>query len=85
MRQLCARIDLQIRRLQDGSPTLAERVMREALYYVATAPAGVDPLLDQARSVYELEGLLPPSAPVALPPAQEATLRLSVEAFASSG
>ncbi len=35
VKQLCARIDLQIRRLLEGSKNVAERLMRDALYYVA--------------------------------------------------
>lgn len=42
IKQLCARIDLQIRRLQEGSKNVAERLMRDALYQVAQADSGSD-------------------------------------------
>ena len=37
VRQLCARVDLQIRRLIEGSRNVAERLMRDALYFTAKA------------------------------------------------
>jgi len=75
-RQLCSRIDLQIRRLLEGSGNLAERVMREALFYVAQAPADAAPLVSQAQEIFDLPALLPSTAAVqALPKAQETALR----------
>ncbi|MBS4018585.1 MAG: Hpt domain-containing protein [Dechloromonas sp.] len=75
-RQLCARIDLQIRRLLDGSGKLAERVMREALYYVARTPAGADSLVAQAQHIFDLPAHLPAVASLqTLPDAQEQALR----------
>lgn len=83
-RQLCARIDLQIRRLLDGSGKLAERVMREALYYVAQAPAPADTLVAQAQQVFDLPAQLPAVASVqALPKMQEQALRRLREVLAS--
>ena len=61
VRHLCTRIDTQIRKLLEGARTIAERLMRDTLYYVAIAgPAG-----DHAASVraaYRLDQLLPPAA-----------------------
>ncbi len=75
-KQLCARIDLQIRRLLDGSGKLAERVMREALYYVAQVPANPGTLVAQAQQVFDLPGQIPEVAAVrTLPKAQELALR----------
>lgn len=37
VKQLLARIDLQMRRLMEGSPQVAERLMRDALFFVATS------------------------------------------------
>lgn len=75
-RQLCARIDLQIRRLLEGSGNLAERVMREALYYVARTPATPDSLVAQAQQIYALPAQLPSLAAVqTLPKSQEQGLR----------
>lgn len=75
-RQLCARIDLQIRRLLEGSGNLAERVMREALYYVARTPAEPDSLVAQAQHIFDLPAQLPTMAAVqSLPKGQEQALR----------
>ncbi len=42
-KQLAARIDLQIRRVVEGSSKVADRLRREVLYYVAvSAPVGAD-------------------------------------------
>lgn len=60
VKRLFARIDLQMRRLLDGSRTVAERVMRDALYLVATAMPGGE-RLEEVRSAYRLDNLLPPS------------------------
>jgi chemosensory pili system protein ChpA (sensor histidine kinase/response regulator) len=49
LKQLCNRIEQQIKRMAEGSSNVAERLMREVLYYVALAkPAG-----DQVREVQE--------------------------------
>src|SRR5690606_16362905 len=71
----CARIDLQIRRLLEGSRNVAERLMRDALFYVGQAPSTENSLAAQVRSSFRLDTLLPPmaAAPVAAP--QEAALR----------
>ena len=71
---LCSRIDAQIRRLLNGSSNVAERVMREALYYVARTPDEASPLIADVRSTFELSGLVPEVA-VAGPLPQEAALR----------
>ncbi len=39
VKQLLARVDLQMRRLMEGSPQVAERLMRDALFFVATSKA----------------------------------------------
>ena len=74
-KQLCARIDLQIRRLLEGSRNVAERLMRDALFYVGQAPDAAGELAAEIRSSFRLTSLLPPEAgaPVAAP--QEAALR----------
>jgi chemosensory pili system protein ChpA (sensor histidine kinase/response regulator) len=50
IKRLCGRIDLQMRRLMEGSMQLAERLFRDVLYYVALdkAPSG------RAAEVHEL-------------------------------
>ena len=39
-KQLVAAIDMQIRRVTEGSAKVADRLRREVLYYVATAQPG---------------------------------------------
>ena len=58
LKKLCARIDQQMRRLLEGSATVAERLMRDALYFVAIAGGG-GPHIDQVRQAYQLDGLIP--------------------------
>jgi chemosensory pili system protein ChpA (sensor histidine kinase/response regulator) len=61
-RQLCSRIDAQIRRLVGGSNNVAERVLREALYYIAQAPADLSPGIAEVQSTFGLPDLLPSTA-----------------------
>jgi chemosensory pili system protein ChpA (sensor histidine kinase/response regulator) len=62
VRRLCARTDTQIKKLIEGSRTVAERLMRDTLYYVAIAgPAGEH--VEAVRTAYRLSELIPePSA-----------------------
>ena len=69
-KQLCARIDLQIRRLLEGSRNVAERLMRDALYLVAGAP-GDSPVLAQVRQAYRLDSLLPREERALVAPAED--------------
>ncbi|HEY6240425.1 MAG TPA: Hpt domain-containing protein [Burkholderiales bacterium] len=46
---LCNRIEQQIKRLVEGTPSVAERLMREVLYYVARA----EPATERVREVQE--------------------------------
>ena len=48
-RQLCNRVEQQIKRMVDGTPNVAERLMREVLYYVARAK----PVSERVREVQE--------------------------------
>src|SRR5712691_9310419 len=48
-RQLCNRIEQQIKRTVEGTPSVAERLMREVLYYVARAR----PASERVREVQE--------------------------------
>jgi len=58
VKQLFARINLQIRRLSQGSASIAERLLRDALFFIARAR---DPLprAQQIRQTYQLDGLVP--------------------------
>ncbi|MBK7332164.1 MAG: Hpt domain-containing protein [Betaproteobacteria bacterium] len=58
VKQLAARIDLQIRRVVEGSAKAADRLRREVLYYVAiSAPVG--PQVQAVQRTYQLAGLIP--------------------------
>ncbi|MDR2187607.1 MAG: Hpt domain-containing protein [Azonexus sp.] len=74
-RYLCSRIDAQIRRLLDGSTNVAERVMREALYYIARTPAEQSPQVAAVQETFDLSALIPPAPAAAVPAPQEMALR----------
>jgi len=58
VKQLCGRVDLQIRRFVEGSTKVADRMRREVLYYVAiSAPVG--PQVQAVQRAYRLHGLIP--------------------------
>lgn len=63
--RLCRRIDTQMRRLIEGSQIVAERLVRDVLYFVA-AHKIQSAHADAVRKVYALEKLLPSSANAAL-------------------
>ncbi|HTY99917.1 MAG TPA: Hpt domain-containing protein, partial [Rhodocyclaceae bacterium] len=65
VRRLCGRIDIQMKRLIEGARTVAERLMRDALYYVATAEHAVGDQVECVRAAYHLHGLIPKSATAA--------------------
>jgi len=58
VKQLAARIDLQIRRVAEGSAKVADRLRREVLYYVAIA-APVAPQVQAVQRAFKLSGLIP--------------------------
>lgn len=58
VKKLCARIDLQMRRLLEGSKTVAERLVRDALYFVAVAKGG-STQVQQVKETYNLDALVP--------------------------
>ncbi|HWU84747.1 MAG TPA: Hpt domain-containing protein, partial [Rhodocyclaceae bacterium] len=64
LRKLNARIDVQIRKLIEGSTTIAERLLRDVLYQVAVAPAGSEHL-ECVRAAFELDQYLPKGDAVA--------------------
>ena len=59
---LLSRIEQQIKRMLDGSPNVAERLLREALYFVAHASPATDHLRD-VQDIFELAGTLPGNEP----------------------
>ena len=82
--QLCSRIDLQIRRLLDGSGNVAERVMREALYHVARVAMPGDPAVAEVQAVFGLPAMIPGEAPAVLSQPHEAALRRLREVIAAA-
>jgi chemosensory pili system protein ChpA (sensor histidine kinase/response regulator) len=58
VKRLCGRIDLQMRRLMEGSRQLAERVQRDVLYYLAQDKSAAGRALD-ARRRFRLDRYLP--------------------------
>ncbi|MBL8432718.1 MAG: Hpt domain-containing protein [Dechloromonas sp.] len=61
-RQLLARIDTQMRRLSQGSRSVADRLMRDVLYAVALAPAAASPGVAEVQAVFGLRDLIPAAA-----------------------
>jgi chemosensory pili system protein ChpA (sensor histidine kinase/response regulator) len=82
VKQLCARIDLQIRRLFEGSKNVAERLMRDALYFVASADSNND-TVQQVKATYQLHSALP-TVETTAPAPQEATRRRLREVIAAT-
>jgi chemosensory pili system protein ChpA (sensor histidine kinase/response regulator) len=58
VKQLLARIDLQMRRLMEGSPQVAERLLRDALFFVAKSEA-LDGRAAEVRNALGLDRYLP--------------------------
>ncbi len=58
VKQLLARIDLQMRRLMEGSPQVAERLLRDALFFIAKSQT-LDGRAAEVRSALGLDRYLP--------------------------
>jgi len=58
VKQLAARIDLQIRRVAEGSAKVADRLRREVLYFAAIC-APVGPQVQAVQRAFKLSGLIP--------------------------
>ncbi|MDH5287014.1 MAG: Hpt domain-containing protein [Betaproteobacteria bacterium] len=58
LKQLAARVDLQIRRVAEGGSKVADRMRREVLYYVAIS-APVAPQVSAVQKAFGLAGLIP--------------------------
>lgn len=72
-KHLCTRIDLQIRRLLEGSSNVAERLLRDALYLVACADSR-SATVQGVKDAYQLQALIP-SSEMPTPAPQEAVRR----------
>src|SRR5438445_7646579 len=57
-KQLCNRIEHQIKRMVEGAPSVAERLMREVLYYVARAKPASE-RLREVQEAYHLSQTIP--------------------------
>jgi len=82
-KRLCARIDLQMKRLMEGSQNVAERLMRDALYFVAKSRAD-GAQVKEIRALYGLEGVNPDDGGKRDIRPHEATLRTIREILASA-
>src|SRR3546814_4748454 len=58
VKQLFARINLQIRRLSEGSASITERLLRDALFFIARVEQPT-PLVRQICITYRLDGVVP--------------------------
>lgn len=58
VKQLFARINLQIRRLSEGSSSITERLLRDALFFIARVEKPT-PVVQQIREAYQLDGIVP--------------------------
>ena len=58
VKQLLARVDLQMRRLMEGSPQVAERLLRDALFFVAKSQPQ-DGRAAEVRTMFGLDRYLP--------------------------
>ncbi|RCS58525.1 Hpt domain-containing protein [Parvibium lacunae] len=58
VQRLCARINLQMRRLLDEAAPVAERLLKDTLFFVARSNAR-HPLVDEVKAMYRLQGIVP--------------------------
>ncbi|HCV13393.1 MAG TPA: hybrid sensor histidine kinase/response regulator [Candidatus Accumulibacter sp.] len=81
-RQLCSRIDLQTRRLLEGSSNVAERLMRDALYLVGIARSS-HRTVQKVKQAYRLPALIAAEAAPA-PFAEDAVRRRLRDAISAT-
>jgi chemosensory pili system protein ChpA (sensor histidine kinase/response regulator) len=58
VKRLAARLNLQLKRAVEGAPNIAERLLRDALYFVARAESRA-PLVVQVKDGFKLHGAIP--------------------------
>jgi chemosensory pili system protein ChpA (sensor histidine kinase/response regulator) len=80
VKQLLARIDLQMRRLMEGSPQVAERLLRDALFFVAKSQT-MEGRAAEVRHTFGLDRYLPGT--VVLDPEALARMRPVMDALKS--
>jgi chemosensory pili system protein ChpA (sensor histidine kinase/response regulator) len=86
-KQLCARIDLQIRRVLEGSEKVTERLMRDALYFVASADSS-NSAVQTIKNAYQLQTTIPLAESIArigAPNPQEVPRRRLREVIVAAG
>lgn len=54
-RQLCAHLDIQMRRHQEGDRRVDEGLLRETLAFISRIPAGASPAVDRIRTAGDLD------------------------------
>jgi chemosensory pili system protein ChpA (sensor histidine kinase/response regulator) len=59
VKQVFGRINMHVRRLADGTPPRDEKLLRDALFFIAGS-ALPSPRVQQVRVAYQLEGMVPP-------------------------
>lgn len=77
-KQLCNRIEQQIKRAVEGSTNVAERLMREVLYYVARARPASDHVRE-VQETYHLAQTIPSAAEAEVLPAGSPALKSARE------
>ncbi|MEG0820090.1 MAG: Hpt domain-containing protein [Burkholderiaceae bacterium] len=84
VKRLLARINLQLRRMIEGSGAVAERLMVDTLFFVGRADPAL-PRVAEVRSLYALDSLIPPDfeTPTLTPRDARATEQLA-EAIATA-
>ncbi|TAK90654.1 MAG: response regulator [Burkholderiaceae bacterium] len=58
VKRLCARINLQMRRILDGTATVADRLLKDTLFFVARS-GDVSPRIAHVKQFYQLENAVP--------------------------
>ncbi len=72
-KQLCARIDLQMRRMSEGAAKVAERLLRDVLYQIALTPSET-PGVQKVRDLFELQDYLPQAGETKMAPDEQERL-----------
>jgi chemosensory pili system protein ChpA (sensor histidine kinase/response regulator) len=73
VKPLCARIDVQIRRLLEGSKNVAERLMRDVLYLLAGSKSD-DLTVGKIKEMYRLDALFPADGDAIVPEAARSVI-----------
>ncbi len=69
VKQLCGRIDLQLRRHIEGSNKIAERLLRDLLFFIANSRDGSE-RISQVKQSFNLTGLIPSTRSLVLADAE---------------